>query len=102
MEFLTIKAQYLYAKNSRNYQQVERYNLAITYEQQFTDKYPKSTYASEALALKKSSDKGIIETKSLLEEAANDEKVAHRFAKKDTVTSQPPSEKANDDKKMPN
>src|ERR1700759_4776880 len=32
LEFLTIKAQYMYARNSNVYKQEERYNQAITYE----------------------------------------------------------------------
>jgi outer membrane protein assembly factor BamD len=102
IEFLTIKAQYLYAKHSSEYKQEERYNLAINYEQQFVEKYASSKYLHDAEGLKKGSQQGIAQTKRLLEEAANDQKLAHRFAKKDTVTSQPPSEKGNDQKKIPN
>jgi outer membrane protein assembly factor BamD len=102
LEFLTIKAQYLYALNSRVYQQEERYNLAISYEDQFVEKYPSSKYLNDAIALKKDNQQGITKTKRELEEAANDIKLAHRFDKKDTVTSQPPSEKGNDNKKIPN
>ncbi|MGZ3766288.1 MAG: outer membrane protein assembly factor BamD [Mucilaginibacter sp.] len=102
MDFLTIKSQYEYADHSRNYSQVERFNQALAYEQQFVEKYPSSKYMSEALSLKKDSERGIINAKRELEEAANDIKLAQRFAKKDTVTSQPPAEKVDNNKKIPN
>jgi outer membrane protein assembly factor BamD len=102
IEFLTIRAQYLYAKNSREYQQVERYNLALGYEQQFAEKYPSSPYLRDALTLKKDSEQGIAQTKRILEEAANDQKLARKLAKKDTVTTQPPSEKGNSNQKILN
>ncbi|MDB5023921.1 MAG: bamD [Mucilaginibacter sp.] len=102
IEFLTIKAQYLYADHSRNYSQVERYTQALSFEQQFAEKYPSSKYINAALSLKKDSERGIVIAKRQLEEEANDIKLARRFAKKDTVTSQPPSEKGNENKKIPN
>jgi outer membrane protein assembly factor BamD len=102
IEFLTIKAQYLYADHSRNYSQVERYTQALSFEQQFAEKYPSSKYLNAALSLKKDSERGIVFAKRQLEEEANNIKLARRFAKKDTVTSQPPSEKGNENKKIPN
>jgi len=98
MEFLTIQAQYLYAKNSREYYQEGRYDQAISYADQFTDKYPKSTYLPQVAVLKKESDKGIIHVKKILAEAAADEKLARRLAKKDSVKTQLPSEKGQDQK----
>src|SRR5258708_7103765 len=44
IDFLTIKAQYLYADHSRPYTQVDRFNQVISYEQQFAEKYPTSKY----------------------------------------------------------
>jgi outer membrane protein assembly factor BamD len=102
IDFLTIEAQYLYAEHSRNYTQEERYNLAISFEQQFAEKYPSSKYLNDALSLKKESERGIVKAKRELAEQANDIKLAHRFAKKDTITSQPPSEKIDVNKKIPN
>lgn len=102
MDFLTIKSQYEYADHSRNYSQVERFNLALSYEQQFAEKYPTSKYLSQALSLKKESEQGIEIAKRQLAQEASDAKFARRFAKKDTVTSQPPSERGNDNKKIPN
>jgi outer membrane protein assembly factor BamD len=102
MDFLTIKAQYQYSKHSREDFQEERYNLAINYEQQFADKYPSSAYLHEAVSLKKDSEQGIAYVKRLMAEALNDARIARRFAKKDTLMSQPPSEKDANDKKIPN
>ncbi|MDB5135789.1 MAG: bamD [Mucilaginibacter sp.] len=102
LEYLTIRAQYLYSKHSNEYKQEERYNLTLSFEQQFAEKYPTSTYMHDALALKKESEQGIILNKRILAEAANDQKLARKLAKKDTVTGQPPAEKIDDNKKIPN
>ncbi len=66
MEYLTIQAQYLYAKNSLETKQEERYNEAIEEYGRFVERYPKSTYAKEADDLKKASLKGIEQTKETL------------------------------------
>ena len=102
VDFLTIKAQYLYAEHSRNTAQVDRYNQTISYEQQFAEKYPSSKYLRDAEGYKKDSESGIATAKRQLEEEANDIKYLRRFAKKDTVTGQPPSEKVDLNKKIPN
>jgi outer membrane protein assembly factor BamD len=67
MEFLTIKSQYLYAKNSLETKQEERYQEAIDEYERFAEKYPKSTYLKEASDIKQDALKGIEETKKLLE-----------------------------------
>lgn len=102
IEYLIIKAQYLYADHSRDYSQVERYTAAITYEQQFAEKYPASKYLSDALSLKKSSERGIVSAKRQLEEEADAIKQARRFIKKDSTSTQPASDKGNDTKKVTN
>jgi outer membrane protein assembly factor BamD len=66
MDFLIIKSQYLYAKNSLEIKQEERFNEAIEEYDRFVEKYPKSTYLKEAEDLKKESLKGIEEVKKLL------------------------------------
>src|SRR5471030_2007644 len=48
LEYLTIKAQYLYSEHSLAFKQEERFNLTINYAQQFIDKYPKSKYLADA------------------------------------------------------
>ncbi|WDF56372.1 outer membrane protein assembly factor BamD [Mucilaginibacter sp. KACC 22063] len=101
MDFLTIKAQYKYAQNSFDYKQEERFGQAASYADQFIEKYPQSKYMSSAQSLKKDSEYGIQHAKQLLAQAETDKKLAKKLAKKDTVTTQPPSEKNNDNQKMP-
>ena len=101
LEFLAVKAQYLYAEHSREYQQEERYNVAISNAAQFIDKYPSSKYLSEAKQYKKESNLGIEKTKNILAEASGNPRIAKKIAKKDTTTGQPPSEKGNGDTKIP-
>ncbi|MBK0384035.1 outer membrane protein assembly factor BamD [Pedobacter sp. SD-b] len=67
MEFLTIKSQYLYAKNSLETKQEERYQEAIEDYNAFAEKYPKSVYLKEASDIKDDALKGIEETKKILE-----------------------------------
>ena len=102
LEYLTVKAQYEYANHSREYTQEARYNQTIGYAQQFIEKYTKSKYLKEVEGLKKDSENGIIRTKSILAEALGSPKVAKKIATKDTVTTQPPSEKGNNNKKIGN
>jgi outer membrane protein assembly factor BamD len=102
MEFLTIKAQYLYAKASAEYLQEDRYTQAITYADQFTEKYPKSIYLTQIAALHKDSQTGINKAKEVLTEAATDEKLARKLAKQDTVKGQQPPSEKNNDQKIPN
>jgi len=93
LEFLTIQAQYLYSEHSREYSQEARYNLTINYAQQFIDKYPNSKYLKQAVQYKKNSEAGIIRSKNLLAEALSNVRIAKKIARKDTVTTQPTSEK---------
>ncbi|MBC7653574.1 MAG: outer membrane protein assembly factor BamD [Oligoflexus sp.] len=67
MEFLTIKSQYLYAKNSLETKQEQRYQETIEEYDRFAEKYPKSTYLKEATDIKDDALKGIEETKKILE-----------------------------------
>jgi outer membrane protein assembly factor BamD len=101
MEFLTIKAQYLYAKNSSELKQEDRYNQAITYYDQFVEKYPASKYLKDAAGLKKDSEDGIKDVKRFFAEVNNNARLARKLAKKDTVKAQLPSEKQNS-QKIPN
>ena len=102
IEFLTIKAQYLYAAQSLETIQEERFNLAITYAKQFLDKYPTSKYAPEANQYIKQSNSGIAKSKEVLAEALGNPRLARKLAKKDSLSSQPTSEKDNNNKKIPN
>jgi outer membrane protein assembly factor BamD len=101
LEYLTIKAQYDYARNSAEFTQEERFNQTIAYATQFEDKYPKSKYLKEAKQYIKYSTDGEAQAKRVLAEATFNPALAKKIAKKDTVKSQPPSEKGNDDKKIP-
>jgi outer membrane protein assembly factor BamD len=102
LEYLTIEAQYQYALHSSELLQEERFGLAMTYADQFTEKYPKSKFLSDVARYKKYSQDDLAATKRLIAEARTNEHVAKKIAKKDTITTQPPSEKGNDDRKIPN
>lgn len=58
-EFLSIKAQYLYASNSTLQRQEERYNEAIELYNRFASSYPESKFMAEAEELLKSSENGV-------------------------------------------
>ncbi len=91
MEFLTIKAQALYAKASFEIKQEERYDEAIQLYNEFVQNYPSSKYLKEAEEIKKSSEKAIIDVRKLIalqtaEMKAQEEKVkaAEESKKEDT------------------
>lgn len=66
MEYLTIEAQYLYAKNSRETKQEDRYTEALEEYERFVEKYPNSKYLKDAQNLKKNAENGIETTKRIL------------------------------------
>jgi outer membrane protein assembly factor BamD len=101
MEFLTIKAQYLYAYHSRETKQEDRYTQAISFADDFIDKYPASTYLHEAEDLKKDSQQGMQKARIFIAEALTNARLAQKLAKKDTTTSPRPTEKVDLNKKMP-
>jgi outer membrane protein assembly factor BamD len=84
MEFLIIKAQYLYAKNSYEIRQTERYNTAIGYYQSFVDHYPASKFLKEAQQLKKDFDNGLIQTKRILAEAETNQRLYKKIEEEKT------------------
>lgn len=59
IEFLSIKSQYLFATNSYETRQEERFGEAISMYNEFIQKYPSSKYAEEAGSLKKNAENGI-------------------------------------------
>jgi len=75
MEYLSVKAQYMYAKNSYEIKQEDRYNTTITMSQQFAEKYPSSKYLKDAEQLKKDSEQGILSAKRYLVEAASNDRI---------------------------
>jgi len=101
LEFLTIKAQYQYAKVSSEQKQEERFNQAINFADQFTEKYAQSKYLSDAAGYKKDSERGIVQAKRMLAQIAVNPKLAEKAAKKDTTATQPPSIKDRDNQKIP-
>lgn len=66
MEFLSIKAQALYAKASFEIKQEERYNEAIKMYDEFVQNYPSSKYLKEAEEIKKNSEKAIVDVRKLI------------------------------------
>lgn len=101
LEFLTIKAQYEYSHQSRELKQEERYGQTITFADQFIEKYPKSTYLPEASTFKKDSQAGIAKAKQVIADAADNDRLARKLAKKDSVFVPLRSETPNIHQKMP-
>ncbi|TCD26610.1 outer membrane protein assembly factor BamD [Pedobacter psychrodurus] len=66
MDFLMIKAQYLYAKNSYVIRQEDRYNEALALYTEFTENHPDSKYTKDAKVLKDDVELGIVATKQEL------------------------------------
>lgn len=76
MEFSIVEAQYLYAFNSSEYRQEERYAEAIAFADDFLKNNPDSKYVKEAIKLKENSIKNTAETKKTLAEWAELQKEA--------------------------
>jgi len=74
MDFLMIKAQYLYAKNSYTVRQEDRYNEALALYDEFTDNHPDSKFSKDAKQLKEDSEFGIKMVKLELQNYAKEEK----------------------------
>ncbi|MCX2496351.1 outer membrane protein assembly factor BamD [Pedobacter sp. PF22-3] len=94
MDFLMIKAQYLYAKNSYIMRQEDRYNEALSLYTEFTENHPDSKFAKDAKALKGNVEAGIVATKQELAlYAADQEKYKQMLIRtgklKDTVSQKP-------------
>lgn len=81
MEFLTIKSQYLYAKNSFETKQEERFGEAIQMGIEFEDSYPGSKYLNEVAQLKKDAEYGIEEAKKILAAAEAEQKARELISK---------------------
>ena len=102
LEYLIVKGQYEYANVSREERKEERFNQAITYADQFAEKYENSKYLKVVADLKGDSQRGIVRNKRLLAEASVNPRLAEKIAKKDTTnTGQPPSVKGKDNQKIP-
>jgi outer membrane protein assembly factor BamD len=101
LDYMTIEAQYQYARHSREDRQEDRFNQDIAFAQQFVDKYPNSKYLKSVKGYIVDCNSGIARTKNILAEALTNPRIARKISKKDTVKSQPPSEKLNPDQKIP-
>jgi outer membrane protein assembly factor BamD len=103
INYYIVKAQYEYADHSREDFQEVRFNQVITYAQQFIDAYPTSKYVKDVKDYLKESQQEIVKVKAELAAAYGNPKAEAKIAAKDTVKKpQPPSEKGNDNKKIPN
>lgn len=86
MNMLVVKSQYLYANNSFEIRQEERYNEAIVYANDFIDKYPESKYLKEVQKLKADSEAGIKHAQTFLaQRSAELEKYKAEQQKQDSV-----------------
>ncbi len=66
MDFLSVKAQFLYAKNSLETKQELRYQEAIEEFGRFADKHPESKFLKEAKQIKTDAERGIKDVKQFL------------------------------------
>jgi len=93
MDLLTVKSQFLYAKNSFETRQEERYNEAIKFADEFVQSHPESKYMKEVTELKAESEAGIENAKRVLADIAKQnekykatlEKEAKRDSTKTTI-----------------
>ncbi len=70
MEFLAIKAQYLYANQSSTRRQEERFGEALELYDSFVSAHPESKFRKEADALKLDAEKGIENAKKIMAQVA--------------------------------
>ncbi|MBC7912525.1 MAG: outer membrane protein assembly factor BamD [Pyrinomonadaceae bacterium] len=66
MEYLMVRAQYLYSKNSLETKQEDRYTEAIGYANDFEEDYPNSAWLKDVQSIKTDSEKNIVAVKKLL------------------------------------
>lgn len=64
--YLTIKSQFLYAKNSIDAKKEDRFNEMEVYAQEFFDKYPTSKYVKDIEQMQKESLQIILKTKNVI------------------------------------
>ncbi|MDR6785316.1 outer membrane protein assembly factor BamD [Pedobacter africanus] len=83
MDFLIIKSQFAYAKNSYETRQEDRFNEAITYADEFIEGHPQSKLVEDAKALKKDSQAGIESAKKFLAQLAKDQEKYKAMLAKD-------------------
>ncbi|MGX5687313.1 outer membrane protein assembly factor BamD [Arcticibacter tournemirensis] len=66
MEYLSVQAQYLYAENSIEIRQEERYEEVVSLATEFAEDYPGSKYLKEVQNYKKKAEEGISQVQKLL------------------------------------
>ncbi|WP_316805102.1 outer membrane protein assembly factor BamD [Pedobacter nototheniae] len=91
MDFLMIKSQYLYAKNSYAIRQEDRYNEALSLYDEFTEHHPESKFTNDAKQLKQDIENGLVVAKiELADYAAQEAKYKEMLIRtgklKDTTT----------------
>ena len=84
IEFLALKAQYIYAKNSLEIKQEDRFGEAIVMFNDFKEKYSTSKFLKEAEEIGKDSQNGIASAKKVLAEVTETKKVKEKN-KQDTI-----------------
>jgi outer membrane protein assembly factor BamD len=102
IEYMNTKAQYEYARNSRELRQEERFTEAKDLAVNFIEKYPNSKYLKEVTNLKDDAEDGVVGVRRIIAAAANDERLARKLARKDSVLNQTPSVKMDIHQKIPN
>lgn len=89
MDMLIVKSQYLYAKNSLEYRQEDRFNEAISYANEFLEAHPESKLVKQVKELKSDSEAGIVRAKSymttLAEQNAKYKATMEKEAKRDST-----------------
>jgi len=70
MEFLSIKAQYLYAEQSHPRRQAERFGKALDLYASFIADYPDTKFRKEADQFKQDSEKGLAEAQKYADRVA--------------------------------
>lgn len=68
MEYLTVHSQYLFALNSIDLKQEERFTEAINLADEFTENYPNSKYLKDINQFKKDSETGIKHAQKIIAE----------------------------------
>ncbi len=89
MDMLIVKSQYLYAKNSYEFRQEDRFTEAIGYANEFIESHPDSKFLKEVKDLKSGSEAGIENAKRILALQSTEEKkykaLMEKDAKKDSI-----------------
>ncbi|WP_374166866.1 outer membrane protein assembly factor BamD [Arcticibacter sp. MXS-1] len=86
MEYLTVQAQYLFAENSLEIRQEERYGEVISLADDFIEDYPNSKHLKDVQNYKKKSAESIVKVQKLL--ASQQPAAAQKEKEKETESQQ--------------